>query len=88
MVDPWTQWLLDPLHQRIFDFLKLVLQDGTHDQIKPIYRLLDWQKSEQLRTGRKPGLFSFDLSAATDRLPLTLQKILLSPFITSWGAEV
>jgi hypothetical protein len=33
------------------------------------------------------GLFSFDLSAATDRLPLVFQKALLSPILGAWGAE-
>jgi hypothetical protein len=87
MVDPWTQWLLEPLHKRIFNFLSTVPQDGTHDQLRPVYRLLEWQKAHATKRGL-PALFSFDLSAATDRLPLTLQKVLLSPFLTSWGAEL
>lgn len=48
-------------------------------------------------TSRLPGtiknpkawaLFSFDLSSATDRLPLVFQKALLSPILGAWGAEV
>lgn len=80
MVDCFTQWLFHPLHEALFEFLRLVPTDGTFDQLKPIYRLLR----------RRPNgpFYSFDLSAATDRIPLALQKALLSPILTSWGAEV
>lgn len=110
IVDPWTQWLMDALHQRIFKLLALIPQDGTFNQLKPIENLLQWQRRQaklDLSLGpnavnlhpakQDPGkgqklrlapLFSFDLSAATDRLPITLQKVLLSPFITAWGAEL
>lgn len=80
MVDIFTQWLFHPLHKRIFDFLRQIPTDGTFDQLMPIERLLK----------RRPQgpFYSYDLSAATDRLPLQIQKILLSPILTSWGAEV
>jgi hypothetical protein len=87
MVDPWTQWLLDPLHRAIFKLLQAIPQDGTHDQLKPIGTLITWAKAQREKSRRAPPLFSFDLSAATDRIPLTLQKVLLSPFLTAWGAE-
>jgi len=79
MVDIITQWLLHPLHEALFELLRMIPTDGTHDQLKPIYRLLK----------RRPQgpFYSFDLSAATDRIPLSLQKALLSPILTSWGAE-
>jgi len=79
MVDIMTQWLLHPLHEALFELLRMIPTDGTHDQLKPIYRLLR----------RRPNgpFYSFDLSAATDRIPLSLQKALLSPILTSWGAE-
>lgn len=69
MVDPWTQWLLKPLHDTIFDhILGSIPQDGTRDQLAPVTALMS----------RKPeSLFSLDLSAATDRLPLWLQKAIL-----------
>jgi hypothetical protein len=78
MVDAWTQWLMSPLHEAIFRLLRNIPQDGTFDQLRPLGRLMG---------GDKP-LFSFDLSAATDRLPLVLQKILLSKILTPWGAEL
>lgn len=80
MVDIFTQWVLHPLHQRIFDFLRQIPTDGTFDQLKPIHRLL--------RNRPNGPFYSFDLSAATDRLPLSIQKVLLSPVLTSWGAEI
>jgi hypothetical protein len=72
MVDPWTQWLLKPLHQVIFDhILSAIPQDGTLNQLKPLRELLK----------RDPAtLFSLDLSAATDRLPLWLEKAVLAGF--------
>jgi len=47
--------------------------DGTFDQLKPLTRI-------------PPGapLYSFDLTAATDRLPLTFQKKIFSYI---FGAE-
>jgi hypothetical protein len=80
MVDIMTQWLLHPLHEALFELLRMIPTDGTHDQLKPIHRLLR----------RRPNgpFYSFDLSAATDRIPLSLQKALLSPILSSWGAEI
>jgi hypothetical protein len=48
--------------------------DGTFDQLKPIKRLFQLDLS-------KSGLFSFDLTAATDRLPIRLQQYLLEPLL-------
>lgn len=68
MVDCLTQWVLKPLHDYIFRFLKCVPMDGTFDQLSPIYRLLKMNPK---------GLYSFDLSSATDRLPVGIQEALL-----------
>lgn len=88
MVDPWTQWLMDRLHRAIFKLLSTIPQDGTFDQLAPIHRLREWQLANRGNSGRLPPLYSFDLSAATDRIPVVLQKVLLSPFLTAWGAEL
>jgi hypothetical protein len=69
MVDPLTQWLMRPIHKAIFSFIRRLPMDGTFDQLSPIWRLL------KLKT---TGLFSFDLSSATDRLPIDLQEVLMS----------
>jgi hypothetical protein len=80
MVDAWTQWLLHPLHIWLFKILRAIPQDGTFDQMSPIKRL-------QNQYGSNPkGLFSsIDLSAATDRLPISLQvsvlKVLLKDLV-------
>jgi hypothetical protein len=41
-----------------------------------------------VRNTKAWALYSFDLSSATDRLPLVFQKVLLSPILGAWGAEV
>lgn len=81
MVDPFTQWVLRPLHLFLFEILKSIPQDGTMNQLAPVKALLARDPS---------GLFSLDLSAATDRLPLWLQKALLggltgSEFALHWA---
>jgi len=72
MVDCWTHWLLAPLHDAIFDVLRGIPQDGTFDQLGPIKRLMAYAREYRLS-----GLYSYDLSAATDRLPVVLQQVLL-----------
>lgn len=78
MVDAFTQWALCPLHQRIVSTLKTWIQDGTFDQYAPVRALLKMRPS---------GLWSYDLSAATDRLPVQIQKIVLQPILGLHGAE-
>jgi hypothetical protein len=45
MVDCFTQWLMEPLHRAIFQVLRVIPQDGTHDQVKPLDRLIERQRS-------------------------------------------
>jgi hypothetical protein len=78
MVDAFTQWALYPLHKSIMRTISLWRQDGTFDQYAPVKELLRQKPS---------GLWSYDLSAATDRLPLQVQKILLQPILGLHGAE-
>jgi len=72
MVDCWTQWALRPLHDSIFEFLKGFGPDGTMDQMAPVRRLLE--------KGHK-SFWCYDLSAATDRLPISIQVEILIPLI-------
>jgi len=72
MVDPITQWVLKPLHDRIFEILRLIPQDGTFDQTRPLERLVSLQVKGRV------GLWSFDLTAATDRIPIVFQAAILS----------
>jgi hypothetical protein len=71
MVDIVTQWIMKPLHDYLFSLLKTIRQDATFDQEKGIAYL-----QSMLRV--RPVSFSFDLSAATDRLPIKLQILILN----------
>jgi hypothetical protein len=73
IVDVWTQTLLEPIHKHVFDILKQIPNDGCFDQEKPLRRLL--------AKGHKE-VFSYDLSAATDRFPINLQRQVLSHLYT------
>jgi hypothetical protein len=108
MVDPFTQWLMRPLHNALFYVLGTIDQDGTHDQVRPLDRLVK-RRRDLIRENRAPGallikkkrtggrylrsvygLYSFDLTAATDRLPLVIQQALLIPLLgpdlaRAWG---
>jgi len=70
MVDFWTQNILRPLHKSLFNLLKLIPNDGTFDQDASVKRSI--QKS--LVSG---CAYSFDLSSATDRLPIDIQVSIL-----------
>nr|QIR30267.1 RNA-dependent RNA polymerase [Plasmopara viticola lesion associated mitovirus 44] len=66
----WIQAAFKPLHDDLFSLLKTLPQDGTFDQDKPLDILLSKDISSQI--------YSFDLSAATDRLPLDIQQDILN----------
>jgi len=71
MANWWIQLVLRPLHLKIFKVLESYDTDGTHNQDAPLSRLMDSPNE-----GHK---FScFDLSAATDRLPIDLQVTILN----------
>nr|WAY16589.1 putative RNA-dependent RNA polymerase [Rhizoctonia solani mitovirus 112] len=76
MVDAPTQWVLYPLHEFIMEQLRGIPQDGTFNQTKPLGALV----------GSKE-LYSYDLTAATDRLPITLQVRILSVLFGGRFAE-
>jgi len=73
MIDPWSQWILYPFHKVIFSLLsKHHHTDGTFDQLRPLKRI------ENYRSDKNYGLYSMDLSSATDRLPISIQTPLIS----------
>lgn len=81
MVTAWYQIILKPLHLLIFEILKVLHRnDGTFDQLAPLKHFLD-----------KKEAYSLDLSAATDRLPISLQVALLGrlldniPLANAWA---
>lgn len=83
ILDAWSQWLLKPLHDGIYDLLGKLPTDGTMDQTAPLHSLM-----EHIRLTGSPA-YSFDLTAATDRIPLWLQMEVLHMFkfnaATEWG---
>lgn len=71
IVDYWTQLVLTPLHETIFEFLGKIEADGTFDQEAMADRVRGWT-ADPSRT-----IYSYDLTAATDRLPIKLQERVL-----------
>jgi len=71
MVDWWTQMLLRPVHKALFKILKGIRQDATFDQERGV-------KWGMRIIGKTAFAASYDLSAATDRLPVLLQSFLIN----------
>jgi hypothetical protein len=71
MVDIWTQSLLRPLHDSLFSILARMPNDGTMDQEAAFARA---QEKARLHG----CCYGYDLSAATDRLPIEIQKKILA----------
>nr|UPW42061.1 MAG: putative RNA dependent RNA polymerase [Xinjiang mito-like virus 49] len=79
MAEVLTQSLMKPLHLKLFDLFKLLPNDGTHDQ----ERAFNYAQSLAQKHGKS---FGFDLSSATDRLPVDCQaRILTSLFGSNFG---
>lgn len=77
MVDSMNQWLLRPFHDYLFKILSnLGRVDGTFK-----HRIA----AEEVAALGKREIFSFDLSKATDRLPLQLQEAVVQQ-ITGLGS--
>lgn len=74
LVDIWTQSVLYPIHQSIAAFLKSLPNDATFNQGEAVKRCF----SKIEKSGRA---WCFDLSAATDRLPVSIQIKILSCFL-------
>jgi hypothetical protein len=70
ITNQWTQWLLKPLHNAIQSKLDTIPEDGTRDQLAPIHKMTSIH-------GISNQYYSLDLSNATDRLPVELQKDIL-----------
>jgi hypothetical protein len=78
LVDIWTQNVLNPIHEMCFSFLKSLPNDGTFDQ-----------HASEMRARAKAKIanksFGYDLTAATDRLPLSLQIAILNALVPTLG---
>lgn len=77
ILDYWTQTILKPLHKWLFGILRHINEDATFDQSGAIEDL-------KVRIGRTKSAYSYDLSAATDRLPLTIQVDLLGALLGNY----
>jgi hypothetical protein len=71
LVDIWTQSLLKPLHKDLFRFLSSLPNDGTFNQDASYQRCIGKAKTSK-------QCFAFDLSSATDRLPIWIQADIIS----------
>jgi hypothetical protein len=77
MTNWWVQLCLKPLHKRLFSFLETLDTDGTFNQFKPVERLLSRNNTD--------AFSCFDLSSATDRLPIDLQVDILNEVLNGLG---
>lgn len=81
IVDSWTQSLLKPLHDKVFELLSRLPNDGTFDQGASFDRAN--QKAIKYNC-----CYGYDLSAATDRLPMAVQVAILGSLIGSELADL
>lgn len=78
LMDSVTQSVMKPLHVAMFALLRLIPNDGTFDQEESVRRGM----AKSLKAGKA---FSFDLTAATDRLPVSLTAILIELIFNKSG---
>jgi hypothetical protein len=71
--------LLNPLHKLLQEVLRTIPSDCTFDQIGKVEERISAMALKY--KGRRLRAFSFDLSSATDRIPIFLQSMLLGPLI-------
>lgn len=76
----WMQQLMLPLHDAMMHWLGQQVQDATWDQESAVQQLLQWSKEDI-------PLYSFDLTAATDRWPKWHQKLVVTRAFGSEWAE-
>lgn len=75
ITDSITQSVMGPLSDAIFGLLRTIPMDGTFNQDAPLKRLVTMINEKEI-VGQT--IYSYDLSAATDRLPIRLQQQVLS----------
>lgn len=78
----WIQLGLYPIHKDVFSFLKTLETDGTFDQHKPLDNIINNIKKGSIAN---QNFSCFDLSAATDRLPIELQVAILNSLKKNLG---
>lgn len=70
--DSIRQWLLKPIHDLIYDLLRKLPADGTFNQDRSVW--------DFALLGNKK-IYSFDLSAATDMIPVHLYRVVMEPLL-------
>lgn len=81
IVDFWTQMALKPLHRAIFRVLREIPQDGTFGQescVAMLQRKVGAGLVKALEQGATFTAYSYDLSSATDRIPVDIYQLMLS----------
>jgi hypothetical protein len=79
MVDALTQMIMAPVHRMLFSILRQLPTDGTFDQIRPAKALVERGFTR---------FWSYDLSAATDRFPVELQRGVMTLLLGSKMADL
>jgi len=74
--DVFSQTCLRPIHDHIFSILEKIPQDGTFNQGRPLEYLVDSLNKRD--TDESRTVYSYDLSAATDRVPIAFQVQMMS----------
>lgn len=81
IVDFWTQMALKPLHRAIFAVLREIPNDGTFGQ-ESCVDMLSRKVGEGLLKAQESGTtftaYSYDLSSATDRIPVDIYQLMLT----------
>lgn len=67
IVDFWSQSVLKPLHLKLAQILRTINNDCTYDQGKGVELIKTW-------TATSSEVYSYDLTSATNRFPLSLQS--------------
>lgn len=78
LMDYWTQQAFRPLHNWLYRILRKIPQDATFDHDGGVKRVQAMMETYKARHGRYPEVYSYDLSSATDRLPLVVQVEVLA----------
>lgn len=78
LVDSITQSTMAPLHDAEFALLKLIPNDGTFDQEASIRRSMN-------KASLSSCAYSYDLTAATDRLPVSLTSSIVEVIFNKEG---
>lgn len=73
MVDCFTQWLMKPFHESLFGFLKTLKTDATFDQSASVKSFASYLYDRKIT-----NIYSFDLTAATDRIPVSVQAVIMT----------